>query len=185
MDNTPYILIIGGIIAASWLLEKITRLTPLIGKPVSGIVRISSFFGFFVGFLLILTGIGAWSIQAFDINTRYLLIITGLALFLKPLKEIPWAALVGLAVGVLCVGFIFFTYPLPETVSGISSVWIYLLIFFFPALIVYSLFKFIEDLLRLIAIFLTLKPIAICLGLVCIIQGVLLLLNRSLFTLLS
>jgi hypothetical protein len=186
VDYTPYILILGGIVAASWLLEKFVRPTPVAGAPVSGLVKFISLFGFFVGILLLVTAATAWSMQAWDSGTRYLLIVTGLALFLKPLKDIPWAALIGLVVGGLCVGFVYFFYPLPGTVYGISSIWVYLAIFFIPALLVYMTFKFAEDVLRLIGAILASKPVSIILGLMCIAQGILLrFFGQSLFDILA
>ena len=183
VDYTPYILILGGIIAISWLLERLVKPVPVVGEPASGLMKITSLFGFFVGILLIVTAAVAWSMEASEVDTgtQYLLIVAGLALFLKPLKDIPWAALMGLVVGGSCVGFVFFFYPLPEAVYDISSTWIYLLIFLIPALLAYLLFKFIEDVLRLIGMILTFKPVALAIGLVCIAQGILLLLNTSLF----
>ena len=184
VDNAPYILILGGAIAISWLLERLVKPVPVVGEPTSWLMKIISLFGFFVGILLIVTAAVAWSMEVpqIDTGTQYLLIVAGLALFLKPLKDIPWAALLGLIVGGLCAGFVFLFYPLPETVYGISSTWIYLLIFFIPALFVYMVFKFIEDVLRLIGSILTFKPVTLVLGLICIAQGILLLLNTSLFT---
>ena len=184
VDNAPYILILGGAVAISWLLERLVKPVPVVGKPTSWLIKIISLFGFFVGILLIATAAVAWSMEVspIDTGTRYLLIVAGLALFLKPLKDIPWAALLGLIVGGSCAGFVFLFYPLPETVYGISSTWIYLLIFFIPALFVYMVFKFIEDVLRLVGMVLTFKPVTLVLGLICIAQGILLLLNTSLFT---
>lgn len=186
VDYAPYILILGGIVAISWLLERLVKAVPVAGEPTSWLIKITSFFGFFVGILLIVTAAVAWSTKApqVDTGTQYLLIVAGLALFLKPMKDIPWAALLGLGVGGLCAGFVFLLYPLPETVYGISSTWIYLLIFFIPAVFVYMVFKFIEDVLKLIGMVLTFKPVTLALGLVCIAQGILLLLNTSLFTML-
>jgi len=174
-DYVPYILILGGVVAASWLLERTAG-------PLSWIVKIASCFGFIVGILLMVTAAVVWSPPVPDAYTRYLLLATGLALILKPIKDIPWAALIALLVGGVCAGYVFLLLPLPETVFGISSTWIYLIIFFIPALLVYLLFKFIEDILRLIGIILASKPVAITLGLICIVQGVLLLLHTSLFT---
>jgi len=186
VDYTPYILILGGVVAASWLLEKLARPAPVVGEPVSWLVKVTSLFGFFVGILLLVTAAAAWSMQAWDTGTRYLLIVTGLTLFLKPLKDIPWAALIGLVVGGLCAGSVFLFYPLPETVYGISSTWIYLVIFLIPALLVYVLFKFVEDVLRLIGTILAFKPVAITLGLICIAQGILLqFFEQSLFDILA
>lgn len=184
VDYIPYILILGGIASASWLLEKFAKPAPVVGETVSGLVKATSLFGFFVGVLLLVTAAAAWSAEAsqVDTGTRYLLIVAGLALFLKPLKDIPWAALIGLVVGGLCVGFVFLFYPLPETVYGISSMWIYLVVFLIPALFAYVLLKFVEDVLRLIGTILAFKPVAIALGLICIAQGILMLLNKSLFT---
>ena len=176
-DYAPYILILGGIIAASWLLERTV-------KPFSWIIKIASSFGLIIGILLLVTGAVVWSTKRWDVFTQYLLIATGLALVLKPIKDIPWAALIGLVIGGLCAGYVYLFFPLPETVFGISSTWIYLAIFFVPALLVYMLFKFIEDLLRLIGIILASKPVSILLGLICIVQGFLLLLDKSLFTIL-
>jgi len=186
VDYTPYILILGGIIAVSWLLERLVKPVPVVGEPTSGFMKIISLFGFFVGILLIVTAAVAWSTKAaqVDTGTQYLLIVAGLALFLKPMKDIPWAALLGLAVGGLCAGFVYLFYPLPETVYGISSTWVYLLIFFIPALLVYMVFKFVEDVLKLIGMILTFKPLTLALGLICIAQGILLLLNKSLFAIL-
>jgi len=184
VDFTPHLLIIGGIAAASWLLEKLVKLTPIIGTPASWTVKVLSLFGFFIGALLLITGINASIGQAWDSGTIYLLIVTGLALILRPLKDIPWAALFGLLVGGLCVGLVILFYPLPGTVLGISSTWVYLFVFIVPALLVYVFFKFAEDLLRLVGMILASKPVSIVLGLACIIQGILLLLNTSLFTIL-
>ncbi len=187
VNYTPYILILGGVVAISWFLEKLMRPVPVVGKPASILTKIVSFFGFFVGILLIVTGAAAWSTGTpqVDTYTRYLLIVAGLALFLRPIKDIPWAALLGLIVGGLAVGIVYFFFPLPETVVGISSTWVYLAIFLIPAVLVYMVFKFIEDLLKLIGMVLGSKPVTFIVGLICIAQGVLLLLDMNLFAILS
>lgn len=174
-DYVPYILILGGIVAASWLFERTA-------KPLSWIIKIASFFGFIIGILLMVTAAVVWPTPTLDRYTQYLLIATGLALVLKPIKDIPWAALIASLIGGLCAGYVYLFFPLPETVLGISSTWIYLAIFFVPALLVYLLFKFIEDLLRLIGAILASRLVSIILGLICIIQGFLLLSDKSLFT---
>jgi hypothetical protein len=100
----PYVLILGGIVAASWLIGKLSKRAPVVGAPVSAAVKVMSLFGFLVGILMLVTAAGVWLSQAWDSGTRYLLVVTGLALVLKPLKDIPWAALIGLVIGGLCVG---------------------------------------------------------------------------------
>ncbi|MCW4053259.1 MAG: hypothetical protein NWE78_08660 [Candidatus Bathyarchaeota archaeon] len=178
----PVILIVGGITAASWLISTILKAAPVVGGSVEAFVKILSAFGFFVGILMIVTAVGILLGQAWDSGTVYLLIVTGLALVLKPLKDVPWAALMGVVIGALCAGIVFILYPLPETVLGVSSTWVYLAIFLVPALLAYLLFKFIEDLVKLVGLILSSKPVATILGVICILQGVLMLLNMSVFT---
>ena len=179
---TPYVLILGGITAASWLIRKLFKPAPVVAAPVSVAVKIMSLFGFLVGVLMLVTAAGVWLNQAWDSGTRYLLVVTGLALVLKPLKDIPWAALIGSVIGGLCVGLVYILYPLPETVLGISSTWMYLAIFLIPALLAYIFFKFAEDLVKLVGTILASRPVATILGILCLLQGVLLLLNMSVFT---
>ena len=186
VNNAEYILILGGFIAISWFTQKLVKPVPVVGTTASILTRIISFFGFFVGILLIVTGAAAWQTQATNIDTytTYLLIIAGLALMLKPIKDFPWAALLGLIAGGLCAGAVYFFFPLPETVLGIASTWVYVIIFLIPAVIVYMVFKFIEDVLKLIGTLLASKPVTLIVGFICITQGVLLLLDQNLFTLL-
>lgn len=185
VEFAPYILILGGLVAISWLLERIVKSTPETGES-SWLMKSFSLSGFFLGILLIVTAVIAWSTKPSPVgsSTQYLMIIMGLALCLKPVKKVPLAALLGLAVGGLCAGFVFFFFPLPEVVFGYSSTWVYLLIFFIPAVLVYTTFKFVEEVLKLISVVLTSKPVKLVLGLICIVQGVLLLFDKSLFTML-
>jgi len=187
VNNAEYVLILGGIIAISWFLEKLLRPVPVVGTPASILTKIVSFFGFFVGILMIVTGAAAWRTQASPIDnyTIYLLIIAGLALILKPIKDFPWAALLGLIAGGLSAGAVYFFIGLPATVFGIDSIWIYVIIFLIPAVIVYMVFKFIEDVLKLLGTLLASKPVTLIVGFVCIAQGVLLLLDMNLFAILA
>ena len=170
IDYAPYILILGGITAASWLITRDKA-------------RPTSYLGFFIGILLLTTAAVAWSEQELDTGTRYLLIATGLALFLKPIRDFPWAALFGLAAGCACAAYVIWFLDVPETVFGVQAKWIYIAAFLIPALIVYLIFKFIEDLLKLIGMILASKPVSLVLALLCIAQGILMLLNTSLFAL--
>jgi hypothetical protein len=174
IDYAPYILILGGITAASWLIVKDKE------KP-------TSYLGFCIGILLLTTAAVAWSehAPAVDTPTIYLLIATGLALFLKPIRDFPWAALFGLAAGSACAVYVIWFANIPESVFGIPAKWIYIAAFLIPALIVYLIFKFVEDLLKLVGIILASKPVSLILAALCITQGILMILKTSLFTLLS
>ncbi len=186
INNAYYILILGGLVATSWFIEKLVKPVPVVGTPTSILLKILSFFGFFAGILLIITGAAAWQAQSpnLDMYTIYLLIIAGLVLILKPIKDFPWAALLGLIAGGLCAGAVYFFLPLTGPIFGIAPIWIYVIIFLIPAVIVYMVFKFIEDVMKLIGTVLASRPITLIVGFVCIAQGILLLLGYNLFTLL-
>ena len=186
VNNTQYVLILGGIIAMSWFIQRVIKPVPIVGTPTSILIRVVSFFGFFVGIALMITGAAAWQSQApnVDTYTQYLLIVAGLILILKPIKDFPWAALLGLLAGGLVTGAVYFFYPLPETVLGIGSIWVYVALFLIPAVIVYMVFKFIEDVLKLLGTLLASRPITFIVGAICITQGILLILDQNLFTLL-
>ena len=187
VNNTEYVLIIGGLIALSWFIEKIVKPVPVVGTPASILTKIISFFGLFAGIALVITGAAAWQTQVPQIDnyTIVLLIIAGLALILKPIKDFPWAALLGLLAGGLAAGAVYFFFTLPDTVFGIASTWVYVIIFFVPAVIVYMVFKFIEDILKIIGTLLASKPVTFIVGCVCIAQGILLLLDMNLFAILT
>jgi hypothetical protein len=186
INNAAFILILGGIIAISWFIEKLVKPVPVVGTTTSILIKIVSFFGFFAGILLLVTGAAAWQTQATNVDTYtiYLLIIAGIVLILRPIKDFPWAALLGLLAGGLTVGAVYFFFPLPETVFGIAQIWVYVIIFMIPAVIVYMVFKFIEDVLKLLGTLLASRPITLIVGFVCIAQGILLLLDKNLFTIL-
>ncbi len=170
----------------SWFIQKIVKPVPVVGTPASILIRIVAFFGLFAGIILTITGATAWQTQAqVDNYTIALLIIAGLALILKPIKDFPWAALLGLIAGGLCAGAVYFFFPLPETVFGIAAIWVYVIIFLVPAVIVYMVFKFIEDVLKLVATLIASKPATFIIGCLCIAQGILLLLDMNLFAILA
>lgn len=184
IDIVPFTLILGGIASASWLLEKSIVHSPIVGKPLHWFVKAASSLGFFIGILLMATGVIVWWAPptiGSDSITQLLLIITGTALFLKPIKDVRWASVIGLTAGCLCVGYVYTFHSLPPTFFGIESRWIYIVIFLVPGLFVYLLFKFVEDLLSFIGGVLSFKLTAITLGVLCITQGLLLFFDRSLY----
>ena len=114
----PYVLIFGGIVAVSKLLSFLIKGSA--GKVLKGL----GYLGIFVGALLLATGAVVLFEQTSAIEVWGLLLVAGLGLVLKPLSKIPFSALLGLVVGLVCVGLLYLYFPLPATVFGISSVWI-------------------------------------------------------------
>jgi hypothetical protein len=172
----PYVLIFGGIVAVSKLLSF------LIKGSASKVLKGIGYLGIIVGALMLATGVVVLLDQAWSIDVWVLLIVAGLGLVLRPLSKIPFSALLGLVVGLLCVGLLYLYFPFPATVFGISSMWIYLAVFVIPALIVFFIFKFFEDLTKLFGMVLGSWPVLTVLGFLCIVQGILLLRNLSLLT---
>ena len=175
----PYILIFGGIIGVSKLLSFFIK------GSVGSVLKALGYLGIFVGALLLATGVVVLLDQTSVIEVWGLLVLTGLGLVLKPLSKIPFSAMLGLVVGLVCVGLLYVYFPLPATVFGVSSLWIYLVLFFIPALIVFLIFKFVEDLVKLFGMVLGSWPVMAVLGFLCVAQGILLLLNQSLLSLLG
>jgi len=173
----PFVLVFGGVVAVSKLAGFFVK--GAAGKVLKGL----GFLGFFVGVVLLVTGLVVLLEQAWSIDVWVLLLVTGLGLVLKPLSRVPFSALLGLVAGLVCAGLLYLYFPLPATVLGISSLWIYLAVFFVPALIVFLIFKFVEDLARLFGLVLGSWPVLTVLGFLCIVQGILLLMNQSLLTL--
>jgi hypothetical protein len=175
----PYILIFGGMIAVSKLLSFFIK------GSAGNVLKVLGYFGIFVGALLLATGVVVFLDQTSNVEVWGLLVATGLGLVLKPLSKIPFSALLGLVAGLVCVGLLYMYFPLPATLFGISSIWFYLAVFFVPALIVFLIFKFVEDLVKLFGMVLGSWPVMTILGLFCVSQGVLLLLNQSILSLLG
>ncbi|MEM3000529.1 MAG: hypothetical protein QXX34_08415 [Candidatus Bathyarchaeia archaeon] len=170
----PYILILGGVVA-------LAKFVGVFAKGSAGAVaKAVGFFGFFVGLILLAAGVVVFLGQTANFEVWGLLVVTGLGLVLKPLSKVPFSALLGLAAGLACTGLLYWYYPLPETVLGVSSLWIYLAVFLVPALIVFLISKFVEDLAKFFGMILGSWPVMAVLGLLCLAQGALLLINQSL-----
>jgi hypothetical protein len=173
----PYVLIFGGVVAVSKLLSFFIK------GSAGKVLKRLGYLGILVGALLLATGVVVLFEQSSSIEVWGLLVVTGLGLVLKPLSKIPFSALLGLVVGLVCAGLLYLYFPLPATVLGVSSLWIYLAVFFVPALIVFLIFKFVGDLTKLFGMVVGSWPVLTILGFLCIAQGILLLLNQSLLSL--
>ena len=175
---TPFVMIFGGVVSVSRLLGFFVK-----EGSAGKVLKVLGFFGFFVGVLLFVTGVFVLLGKAWGIDVWVLLVVTGLGLMLKPLSRIPFSALFGLVAGLACAGLLYLYFPLPVTVFGVSSLWIYLAVFLVPALIVFLIFRFVEDLAKLFGMVLGSWPVLTVLGFLCMAQGILLLLNQSLLSL--
>src|SRR5206468_4261825 len=80
-------------------------------------------------------------------------------LFSRPLRTVRWASLMALGVGILVAAYL-------HTAFSVSSTTILGVVFIITILIVYTLLRFVEDILEFIGTVLAFPPVAIAVGLV-------------------
>jgi len=176
IGSEPYpsiALIVGGLLAIAVAIYG--------RRDDSHLDEVGTFFAFIIGigmgvvaFFVAMEGTLHWS-------SLVIIIVLAVTLFLKPLKELPWAGLVGLVAGAAVV---YFANPfVPDTVFGVDRWIILVVIFVVVGAIVHMLFHFIEDVLTIARKVLDWKPIMVIVGLVAVVEGVLLLMDKSIYTL--
>ncbi|MGB9023619.1 MAG: hypothetical protein WCC94_09320 [Candidatus Bathyarchaeia archaeon] len=160
--NVPIILLIAGF----------TCLAPLFRGRLKPISHILLALGFLMGILALVLVYLLFTSGHYDPFTLGILVVAGLMLFLRPIKNIRWAALVALAVGLLVSYYANSAYHVSTTVL--------IIIFVASTLLLYLLFKLAEDLLGAIGSILSFAPIAVIIGVACIVQAILILMGISL-----
>ena len=91
--------------------------------------------------------------------------VLGILLFSRPLRNVRWASLMALGVGILVAAYL-------HTAFSVSSTTILGVVFIITILIVYTLLRFVEDILEFIGTVLAFPPVAIAVGLVSIYFGI-------------
>jgi len=160
--NVPIILLVAGF----------TCLAPLFRGRLKPISHILVALGFLMGILALVLVYLLFTSGHYDPFTLGILVVAGLMLFLRPIKNVRWAALVALAVGLLASYYASSTYQVSTTVL--------IIIFVAATLLLYLLFKFAEDLLGAIGSILSFPLIAVIIGVACIVQAILILMGISL-----
>ncbi|MFX1511297.1 MAG: hypothetical protein ACFFCQ_01790 [Promethearchaeota archaeon] len=163
--TTGLTLITAGIFSSLALIE---RLVGVIEENVKKWDLIIRWGGFLMGLIALFVSLLLIIDSGEVINIAFLTLV-GLALTLRPIKSIPWAALLGMIIGLgICVVYIlFFQRDVNEDYRILA------LIFFGITLLFYISLKFFEDLGQIFGELLSAPPVAIPLGLICIIQGIL------------
>ncbi|OGS55458.1 MAG: hypothetical protein A3K60_05520 [Euryarchaeota archaeon RBG_19FT_COMBO_56_21] len=142
--------------------------------------EVGTFFAFLLGAAMFVIAFAAWSEDAVNWLTLLIIVILALTLFLKPMREIPWAAIMGaLAGGAVAAIASFF---LPSEVFGIEEWIVLLVIFLVVGTITHFFFHFIEDLLLVARMVLDWKPTMVIVGLVAIAEGILILMDMSILS---
>ena len=171
--STAILLIAGGIFACA----------PLFKRVAKGLERLFIILGFAVGIAVIIVtidlalnlgslssifGIGFVPMSNAFPLAQYLLIVMavlGILLFSRPLRNVRWASLVALGIGILVAAYLHIAF-------AVSSSIILGVVFIITILIIYTLLRFVEDILEFIGTVLAFPPVAIAIGLVSIYFGI-------------
>ena len=94
-----------------------------------------------------------------------LMLVLGIMLFSRPIRNLRWASLVALAGGLLAAYYL--RVLLPSVNTPILAV-----VFIVATVAVYALLRFVEDLVEFIGTVLAFPPIAVGLGLVSVYFGI-------------
>ena len=173
------LLILGGCIAASWLLIRLTSVTD--SDEIASLAEKIALLGFPIGILSLMLIGGAFYLfsfneiglpSSFDLFTLLCLSILGLVLILRPIKDFKFGAFISLGLGLFSAALIVFL--------GANQVKIVTGVFILVFLLIYGSIKLIEDLYLLIAEILANPIISVSIGLLCILQGLLQILGTSL-----
>ncbi|TRO54881.1 hypothetical protein E2P64_08205 [Candidatus Bathyarchaeota archaeon] len=140
------------------------RLIGLIGIPM-GILCFVSFAA-----ILLTPGLNIYG----DPLTLFLLAWMGIALFLTPINKLPWAALIGLAAGLIAVVAVVALAPIiPEIITQqIPLKYILIGIFIIVGVVVFTLFKWAENILDLITTIMGSRPFLLVLTFLALAQAI-------------
>ena len=168
VSTIAFLLIAGGILACAPLFKRVSK----------GLERFLVVLGFAVGIAVIavtidlalnLNLVSSAPSTSSNMYLKYYLIVMavlGLLLFSRPLRNVRWASLIALGVGILAAAYL-------HTAFSVTSTTILGVVFIVTLLIIYTLLKFAEDILQFIGAVLAFPPIAVIIGLVSIYFGIL------------
>lgn len=142
--------------------------------------EVGTFFAFILGAAMLVMAFFAGTEGTVDWLTLLLIIVLALTLFLKPMREIPWAGVLGAVVGAAAAGAA--SFVLPSQVFGVDEWIVLVVIFLIVGAIVHMLFHFLEDVLTIARMVLDWKPTMVIIGLVTIAEGTLILMGKSLLS---
>lgn len=142
--------------------------------------EVGTFFAFILGAAMFVMAYALWSEKAANWLSILIVVLLALTLFLKPMRQIPWAGVMGALVGGTVA--VLASFLLPSKVFGVDEWIILVAIFLIVGTITHVFFHFIEDLLAIARMVLDWKPTMVIVGLVAIAEGVLLLMGKSILS---
>jgi hypothetical protein len=142
--------------------------------------ELGTFFAFILGIVMGIMAFFVATEETVNWFTLAVIVILAVTLFLKPMKELPWAGVAGLIGGAAAAYGA--SLVLPSTVFGVDEWIILVVVFFIVGTIIHVLFHFMEDVLTIARMVLDWKPAMVLVGLVAIVEGVMLYLDSSLIS---
>jgi hypothetical protein len=168
------LLIAGGLCACAPLFKRLSqslgRALSLIGFLVGIVVLIVSV-DYALGFNFLSGEISGALAATSSPYLKYFLpamILLGILLISRPIRNVRWASIISLALGLLVSYFLRTFLP-----SLFTSSTVLVIVFLIATLAIYTLLRFVEDLFDFIGSVLAFPPIAIAVGLVNIYFGIL------------
>jgi hypothetical protein len=172
------LLIFGGLCALAPLFKRasqaLARLLTILGLFVGVVVLVVAFdYALALNLLSSLTQIPTPEALS-SLSSPYLkyflpaMIALGVLLVSRPIRNVRWASIISLALGVLISYFLRTLLP-----SLLASSTALVIVFLIATLAIYTLLRFVEDIFNLIGSILAFPPIAIAIGLVNIYFGIL------------
>ncbi|PWI49729.1 hypothetical protein CEE45_00960 [Candidatus Heimdallarchaeota archaeon B3_Heim] len=178
VDWNFLLLIMGGCVAASWLLIRLSSVSD--SEEIVSLAEKVAILGFPVGVISLLMIGAAFYLDSqpiglpasFDLITLICFGVLGLVLILRPIKNFRFGTFLSLGLGLFGAAILVFL--------GANQVKIMAGVFIIIFLVIYGSIKMVEDLYLLIAEILSNPMISVTVGVICIIQGLLQLLSFSL-----
>ncbi len=178
MSWNSLLLIIGGGVAASWLLIRLSSVSD--SEDISSLTKKMALLGFPIGIVSILMTGAIFYLNSqpigiptsVDMITLICLGIMGLVLILRPIKDFKFGTVLSLAIGLLGAAILVFL--------GTNSIKIIAGLFILLFFLIYGAVRLFEDLYLIIAEILSHPVITVVIGAICISQGILQIFNFSL-----
>ncbi len=199
--STGWLLVFSGLIFIVWFIYEahnrggFLRPTkkewenPVLGGFIKSIVLLS----FAFGLLLLWAGIIGW-MNNIPPSTKYgevtgmhhdplttgTLLILGAIMFIKPIKDVPFYAVIGLMVGVISATAFaaFIPAPIAEYYGWDIRKWAIIIGIIVAAVVGMSV-KFYTNILEFLAKFFSLPPVALVIAIYCILQGFIIIIGGS------
>ena len=143
--------------------------------------EVGTFFAFIIGIVMAVMAFFVATEETVGWFSLITIAVLAVTLFLKPMKELPWAGVAGFVAGA-AAAFAASTI-LPSTVFDIDEWIILVVIFFIVGIIVHVLFHFMEDVLTIARMVLNWRPAMVVVGLIAVVEGILLYMDESIISL--